>query len=347
MKNKFWIIFGVFYLVIVFVGAAPILDELHLNIQTTDGSGNVVTGTYSFVFNISTTADCANVVYSNSTSLTTDSRGIISYYLQNTNLDYQNQYYLCYYRDGSLIETSKIARTPYSFSSRNATISGIIVDSNLNLGGYNATASWFNGLFNWTTSDLYNIFNGSSLSFNESKLNQTIESFGYLTQNLGTSTYVPYTGSSKNVVLGNYNFSVGTSDFFVNANTGNVGIGTANPTDLLHIKGNNPIIRLSNSGAGGVESFIQNVYSGGNNFLRFYEGNYGFSLFNNTGISVGSYVSTLPPVGGAIISGNVGIGTTSPGSYKLSVNGDSFFNGTFYIKTTSITVEDGGNVNVW
>jgi len=338
MSNKILIILGII-LIIGLVGAAPILDELHLNLQTTDANGNIITGTFNFVFNISTSNTCTPVIYSNSATLTTDSRGIISYYLQNTNLNYQNQYYLCYYRDGNLIETSKIARTPYSFTTKNVTTSGIIANSNLNLGGYNSTASWFKGLFNWTTSDLYNSFNGNSLSFNESKLNQTIGSFNYLTQSFASNLYIPYTGSNANVVLGNYNFSVGTSDLFVNSNTGNIGIGTTSPTDLLNLKGINPTIRLSNSEINGIESFIQNVNTGGDNFLRFYEGNYGFSIFNNTGISVGSYALTAPPVGGAIISGNVGIGTTAP-TEKLDVNGS------FAIKTTIFSVGVNGDVTV-
>ena len=95
---------------ISFVLAAAITDDLHLNIQTTNATGGIVTGTFDFVFNISTTSDCAvgNVVYSNSTSLTTDTRGIISYYLPNVTLDYDELYYLCYYRDGSLKDSSKM-----------------------------------------------------------------------------------------------------------------------------------------------------------------------------------------------------------------------------------------------
>jgi hypothetical protein len=38
----------------------------------------------------------------------------------------------------------------------------------------NMTATWFNGKFNWTTSDSWNSFDGSTLSFNETKLNNTI-----------------------------------------------------------------------------------------------------------------------------------------------------------------------------
>ena len=52
----------------------------------------------------------------------------------------------------------------------------------------------------------------------------------------GSSDFVPYTGSLANVVLGDYNFSVGGTDLFVNSNTGNVGIGTASPLEKFHIK---------------------------------------------------------------------------------------------------------------
>lgn len=43
-------------------------------------------------------------------------------------------------------------------------------DSNVDLGIYNLTANWFKGKFNWTSADDWNIFDGSILDFNESKL---------------------------------------------------------------------------------------------------------------------------------------------------------------------------------
>jgi len=49
--------------------------------------------------------------------------------------------------------------------------------------------------------------------------------------------FVPYTGSTANVALGSYDFSVNTSDFFVDVSSGNVGIGTASPEKELYVVG--------------------------------------------------------------------------------------------------------------
>ena len=99
--------------------SAEIEDTLHLNIQVTDANGNRIANTeFNFVFNITTDSNCENVVYSNSTSLTTDNRGLISYYLENVNLNYTDQYYLCYYRNTELKSNSRLARVPYAFNSK-------------------------------------------------------------------------------------------------------------------------------------------------------------------------------------------------------------------------------------
>ena len=133
-----------------FLSAAAINDELHLNIQTTNvTSGEIISGTFDFAFNITTDSGCTSVVYSNLTTLATDSRGIISYYLEDVNLDFTDQYYLCYYRDSVLINASKIARSPYSFTAKNVTISGLIIDSGLDMGSYNVTAGYFIGWFSF------------------------------------------------------------------------------------------------------------------------------------------------------------------------------------------------------
>jgi len=126
---------------ISFVFAESITDDIHLNIQTTYSNGTIEIGTFDFVFNLSTTSTCDSVIYTNSTTLTTDNRGIISYYLPDVTLDYDEQYYLCYYRDGALKDSSKIARTPYSFRAQNITLSGVEIDENLDMSAYNITTT--------------------------------------------------------------------------------------------------------------------------------------------------------------------------------------------------------------
>ena len=163
-------IFSLFLLNLVL--AEVVSEDLHLNIQTTNTTGGVVTGTFSFVFNISTTSDCSTIIYSNSTTKTTDMRGIISYYLPNVSLNYSQQYYLCYYRDGSLKDATKIVRTPYSFRAKNITLSGVEPDSNLDASGYNITANYYfgNGTYlkdvNDTLSQL-NCGNGQVVKWND------------------------------------------------------------------------------------------------------------------------------------------------------------------------------------
>ena len=65
-KNKKHIISIFFYTILLLsltlIAAEAIGEDLHLNIQTLYNNGSVRTGTFAFVFNISTTEDCANIV---------------------------------------------------------------------------------------------------------------------------------------------------------------------------------------------------------------------------------------------------------------------------------------------
>jgi len=380
-RNKIYLLISVFVLVfsLSFISATAISDELHLNIQTTNPlTGEIITGTFDFAFNITTDSDCSNVIYSDLTSLTTDSRGIISYYLENVNLDFSDQYYLCYYRDSVLINSSKIARSPYSFTSKNVTISGLIIDSGLDMGSYNISAEYLFGDGSYLT----------NLNVSEINLND----------------YVPYTNSVKNVVLGSYNFSVDGSDFFVDANTGNVGIGTANPKTLLHLHASTESNLLINSNSNSIGSAIQltedsgvnqygvklqydgsadkfHILTGGSTLYERFtiirdsgnigintttpqntlnvigDGNFTGNLYSNgellsptlgtlTGSGTANYISkwngTTSQTNSVIYDNGtfVGIGTTTP-SALLDINGS------FAVKTTSISIGGNGDVNVW
>ncbi|MFA5764464.1 MAG: hypothetical protein WC915_06670, partial [archaeon] len=200
------IILTLFFLNFVF--AESISEDLHLNIQTTFSNGTISAGTFNFVFNISKLSDCSNVVYTNSTTLTTDSRGIISYYLPNVNLNFSEQYYLCYYRNGTLKDATKIVRSPYSFMAKNVTLSGVEVDSNFSLGIYNLTANYYfgNGTYltdiNDTLSQL-NCGNGQVVKWN------SVSSGWYCADdNLGSNT----TGDISSVLTNSSIYLLGGSE---------------------------------------------------------------------------------------------------------------------------------------
>jgi len=110
-KNKltgFFFTFLFLFTLILFsslVSAEPINDTFHLNLQTTYSNGSIETGTFVFDFNITENSNesCLGpVVYNYSTSVATDSRGIVSIYLPTagdegnlSTLNYDQQYYLC------------------------------------------------------------------------------------------------------------------------------------------------------------------------------------------------------------------------------------------------------------
>jgi len=117
-----------------------------------------------------------------------------------------------------------------------------------------------------------------------------------------------------NFAVGSYNFpgllTVGTA-LFVNASSGNVGVGTISPSSQLHIV--NPSTSASS---------VALTMSANN----------GVGTVNNATIEYTSYGRILQINSGSagedmvLRAGNVGIGTTSPGNWKLNVaGGDNSF----------------------
>ncbi|NMB66542.1 hypothetical protein GYA25_00560 [Candidatus Woesearchaeota archaeon] len=195
---------------------------------------------------------------------------------------------------------------------------------------------------NWVTSNFYSISNpylyyNSTTLQNISQLNNNLGYYNTTTltmseiQNKGfynttqvdynlTNYYVPYTGSNKNVVLGDYNFSIGTSDFFVNANTGNVGIGTTSPTGTLTINSSNALGSLR----------VYNTTGSEHLFVNGSTGNVGIGTTSPQNtlnvMGIGNFTDTIyasapsTRYGLIVSSGKVGINTSFP-NYALTVNG--------------------------
>ena len=117
-------------------------------------------------------------------------------------------------------------------------------------------------------------------------------------------------GNSSRFVLGNTDISLGTSSvklFYISTSTGNVGIGTTSPGNLLHI-----VATSNNSSALIVQDDARRLQLGRDMI----------EARSADGLTVQNlYIQPNGNVGIATSSGNVGIGTTSP-TAKLHVNGD-------------------------
>ncbi len=271
------------------VSADPINDTFHINLQTTFSNGSIQTGTFNFAFNITDNSSSScnpNLVYNYSTSLATDSRGIISLYLpQNgsnggnlSTLNYDKQYYLCYYRDGVLKDVSQLGRVPYSFRATQVNLSEITVNTNFNLSNFNLTNinyGFFSNIGINTTSpqntlNVVGDINGTKGVFSQNNnlsigYNYAVNgsTFALNYSNFSNIYAMEYNGTLAtwaNVVngttavtnaantFGNFNQTFNGTTFFINANNNRVGINTTTPQNILNVVGD--------------ANFTGNVYTG-------------------------------------------------------------------------------------
>ena len=161
---------------------------------------------------------------------------------------------------------------------------------------------------------------------------------------LGALTKNSFYTSSSSFIFQSWNGSATQTNMAINSTTGNVGIGTTAPLSKLHLVGNMMVdsgYRIGTNN-GSADSFRANIQFGNpsvdNEWLIFRqssnprgvyvsaagtanpatyvaESRFGVDMKAVFGanVAVGSgYINNAPPTDGAIIQGNVGIGTTSP-----------------------------------
>lgn len=247
--------------------ADPIEDIAHVNVQAIDAGGSILTGTFDYNFTINNEGSCTSELYTNFSELTTDSNGIISYYLDNIDptIFQSQQLWIGEYRGHELLGCRRLAPVPYAYFAINTTTSGLIVDSNLSMGNFDVIANRFYGLLSWILdpiASIYFSFNGTTLTLDQEALNGTIDNRINITVDGNNaswtatfnSSYVPYTGADTNLDLGANNLSVNTDAIFVDSNNKRVGIGTTTPVAPLEIQSLAASMRQTRYSDTGVQS---------------------------------------------------------------------------------------------
>ncbi len=272
--------------VVGFVSADSITEDLHLTIQVTNSSGSVLTGTYAFVFNVSNSSNCsdmASILYTNSTTIDTDTRGIINMYLPNVTLDYDIQYWLCYFRNSTLQDTVKIARVPYVFDAKNISAQGIKNDSNIVLTNFNISSSYITATSNVSASWFLGIANQSD----------TLDGYN-------STFFLPLNTS----VFGTFNFNGGWESSGLTISGGNLFAQTIFVYNITSLN----ITSLNINGSLTPHATFDNFFDLGNSTSRFRD----LSLGRN------AYINGSLAVDGNVVLGNANTDNITANAYLNS-----------------------------
>ncbi len=138
-----------------------------------------------------------------------------------------------------------------------------------------------------------------------------------------------------------------TNRFMISGTNGNIGVGTINPLNKIHISTTTPDdgLAITQTSVGSAGLILNNTTSGGKQWSVNSLGNgsnHGagnFSIYDNTSNNNRFFISGS--------NGNIGIGTTSP-AQKLDVNGNINTNGTVTIGSNFVLGNTGGfKNNAW
>ncbi len=359
MKSFRLFLFSLFFLFslslsFTMVSALPIEDSLHLSVQVTNGTGTPIAGPGSFnvVFNLSQNADCTAPVFSQSNTVNTNDVGRFSIYLNNlSNLSFMEQFYLSYSRDSVFQNCTRVARSAFSFTTKNISWEGIIGRPNQDLNTTDDVS--FASITQTGTGGNVCLSNGTNCVAGGGDFSFTDFQSSFLSNlSVGNQTILDIT----NITNFNFNYNQTQAVFdwsqfntsvnqLVIANEtprfSNLVDGDCSGTDKMLGVQNNGTVFCSAVAGGGVTSWsfttneIFNITS---------TTNIGLGLANPTSklhINLSSSVSPLnitfddiTPVMFIDSSGNVGIGTSSP-AYTLDVNG------ALRIQGDNLTMENG------